>query len=30
MLAKAEENVILVRTETSPEDIHGMHGQRVY
>ncbi len=28
MLAKAEENVILVRTETSPEDIHGMHAAK--
>ena len=27
-LAKAEENVILVRTETSPEDIHGMHAAK--
>ena len=28
MLSKAEENVILVRTETSPEDIHGMHAAK--
>ncbi|MDC3024291.1 pyruvate, phosphate dikinase [Alphaproteobacteria bacterium] len=28
LLAKAEENVILVRTETSPEDIHGMHAAK--
>ncbi len=27
-LAKSEEQVILVRTETSPEDIHGMHAAR--
>ncbi len=27
-IAKTEENVILVRTETSPEDIHGMHAAK--
>ena len=29
-LASNGEDVILVRSETSPEDIHGMHAQKVF